>query len=297
MNAERGVWGAVEEAIGAQLGRGFRIESRKRAIGGCIDQAFRIRGGGETLFVKLARAERLTQLQAEAAGLDELRAAAGLRVPVPVTSGRAGTRAFLVVEYVALRPLDGDAMVALGEGLAELHGVIAPRFGWERDNAIGATPQRNARSASWTEFWRENRLGYQLELAAARGNQALARAGERLLAKLGALLAGHAPEPSLLHGDLWGGNAAMDERGAPVLFDPAVYYGDRETDLAMTELFGGFSPLFYEAYHGAWPPDDGYREVRRDLYQLYHLLNHDALFGGHYGGEALRRIERLLAAV
>ncbi len=108
------------------------------------------------------------------------------------------------------------------------------------------------------------------------------------------LLGGHRPEASLVHGDLWGGNAAMDEGGRPVLFDPAVYYGDRETDLAMTELFGGFSPLFFEAYHGAWPLDPGYRERRRDLYQLYHLLNHDHLFGGHYGRECLRTMERLI---
>lgn len=289
------LWQAIEADIRAAAGTGFRLEERRPVGGGCIDQAFRVRGGGQDYFVKLGRSDQDEAFAAEAAGLAELGQANGLRVPQPVARGGADGRAYLVVEHVELRPLDANAMAALGEGLVELHGIVAPRFGWERDNRIGATPQRNALTGNWMEFWRENRLGYQLELAAGRGDHRLARAGERLLTRLPALLAGHRPEASLLHGDLWGGNAAMDEAGRPVIFDPATYHGDRETDLAMTELFGGFSPLFYEAYHGAWPLDPGYREVRRDLYQLYHLLNHDALFGGHYGAESLRVIERLLA--
>lgn len=285
-------WPEIEAAIRAAVGDGFRIRRIRPVAGGCIHDAVCLSGNGERFFVKRNRADCLERFAAEAAGLEELRAGHGLRVPAPVTHGLAGDEAFLVLEYLDLYPLTGEAMAGLGEGLADLHGIVRDRFGWSRDNAIGATLQRNAPHGDWTEFWRENRLGYQLEAAAGR-DSALARLGEPLIAGLDRLLAGHHPEPSLVHGDLWAGNVAMDADGTPVLFDPAVYYGDRETDLAMSELFGGFSPLFFEAYQGAWPLEDGYREVRRDLYQLYHLLNHFNLFGGHYGDDARRCIERL----
>lgn len=288
------VWEAVESAIREAVGNRFRLIERKPLAGGCVDDAYRIAGPDDCYFVKLGRAGAAADFASEADGLAALSQAHGLRVPRPVTQGTVDARAFLVVEHVDLQPLDADAMAALGEALAELHGIVAAEYGWHRDNRIGATPQRNAHTGDWTLFWRENRLGYQIELAAGRGNQRLARAGEKLMERLPALLADHRPEASLVHGDLWGGNAAMDEAGRPVVFDPAVYHGDRETDLAMAELFGGFSPLFFEAYHGAWPVDAGYRAYRRDLYQLYHLLNHDALFGGHYADESLRVIERLL---
>lgn len=295
MNENNDIWPDIERALRQSMGESLRLGPAQAVGGASMDRAFRVTAGDRPLFIKVGRPERAADFAAEAAGLTELGQAHSLRVPGVLAHGRTGPAAFLVIEHLALRPLDANAVTALGEGLAELHGIVAPHFGWERDNTIGTTPQRNARTGQWLEFWRENRLGHQLELAAQRGNRPLARAGDQLLAKLPGLLAGHRPEASLLHGDLWGGNAAMDDSGRPVIFDPAVYYGDRETDLAMTELFGGFSPLFFEAYHGAWPLDPGYREVRRDLYQLYHLLNHDALFGGHYAAESQRVIERLLA--
>ena len=187
-------------------------------------------------------------------------------------------------------------MAALGQRLAGLHRSSAERFGWHRDNTIGATPQSNRWTASWIEFWRTQRLGFQLELAARNGyGGSLQRRGEQLLAQLDALLA-HDPAPSLLHGDLWGGNAAATPAGEPVLFDPACYYGDREADLAMTELFGGFAPAFYSAYRDTWQVDAGYA-VRRDLYNLYHVLNHLNLFGGGYRAQAEGMIERLLSEV
>ena len=171
----------------------------------------------------------------------------------------------------------------------------APRFGWPRDNTIGTTPQVNAWGDDWAEFFRDRRIAPQLALAARNGHGgALQRDGERLLAAIPALLAGHAPAPSLLHGDLWSGNAACLATGEPVIFDPAVYYGDREADLAMTELFGGFGADFYAAYRDAWPLPDGY-ERRRTLYNLYHVLNHLNLFGGGYGAQAETMIARLLA--
>lgn len=285
---------AIEAAIRDAVGNHFRVRDISPIAGGCIDEAFRVDGPAARYFVKLGRSARGADFAAEAEGLEALDQAHGLRVPRPVAHGQAAGRAFLAVEHVALRPLTGEASALLGEAVAELHGIVADTYGWHRDNRIGSTPQRNARTGDWALFWRENRLGYQLELAAGRGNQQLARAGEKLMAQLPSLLGDHQPEASLVHGDLWGGNAAMDEAGYPVVFDPAVYHGDRDTDLAMAELFGGFSPMFFEAYHGAWPVEPGYREWRRDLYQLYHLLNHDALFGGHYADESLRVIQRLL---
>jgi protein-ribulosamine 3-kinase len=159
--------------------------------------------------------------------------------------------------------------------LAKVHRTAAPRFGWQRDNYIGSTPQRNGWCEDWREFWIERRVGPQLELARRNGF----RVAEPPLGSLD----GHRPQPSLLHGDLWSGNAGFTAEG-PVIFDPAVYYGDREADLAMTELFGGFPGTFYEAYHAAWPLEPGY-EQRKHLYNLYHLLNHLNLFGGSYLGQ------------
>lgn len=289
-------WNALTEQIAAATGSSFSIRNRHNIGGGCINEAVRLAGDSAVYFVKLNRADHFDMFAAETEALNELRQCALLRTPRPVCHGVLADRAYLVLEWLELKPADDVAMGALGEGLAELHGIVRGRHGWHRDNTLGSTPQRNAPSANWREFFAENRLAYQLELAVQReGGQELARIGDKLLTRLDGLLEGHEPEPSLLHGDLWSGNIAMDGDGRPVIFDPAVYYGDRETDLAMTELFGGFAPVFYEAYHAAWPLDSGYRQVRRSLYQLYHLLNHWHLFGGHYGESAHRCMERLLA--
>jgi len=289
------LWPAIEASIREAAGNAFAMGNCEPVAGGSINEAWRVEGGGDRYFVKLNRADRAEMFTAESEGLTELRQGSGLRVPAPICRGATAGRAYLVLEWIDLQPLENDAAAALGEALAQLHGIVRPEYGWHRDNTIGSTLQRNTRTTDWTEFWRENRLGYQLSLAAEGHDDSLAREGDRLLTKLDTLLEGHRPEPSLVHGDLWGGNVAMDSDGRPVIFDPAVYYGDRETDLAMCELFGGIQPVFFEAYHGAWPIDAGYREVRRDLYQLYHLLNHYNLFGGHYGAESLHRIRRLLS--
>jgi fructosamine-3-kinase len=187
-------------------------------------------------------------------------------------------------------------MGRLGRNLARMHRVTGSRFGWHRDNTIGATPQVNTASEDWIAFWREQRLGFQLNLAAAKGHGGrLIANGMRLMERLPAFFPGGRPQPSLLHGDLWSGNAARTAEGEPVIFDPAVYYGDREADLAMTELFGGFPRPFYEAYAAEYPLDPGYA-ARKPLYNLYHVLNHLNLFGGGYGAQALRLMEQLLAS-
>ncbi|HEV7822353.1 MAG TPA: fructosamine kinase family protein, partial [Burkholderiales bacterium] len=158
-------------------------------------------------------------------------------------------------------------------------------------------PQRNTPMEDWPGFFKECRLGFQLKLA--RRNCAplqLLDRGERLLSSMAPLFSNQAVKPALLHGDLWGGNAGFDRAGAPVVFDPAAYYGDRETDLAMTELFGGFSADFYAAYRAESPLEAGY-EVRKHLYNLYHVLNHFNLFGGGYAAQAQTLVDRLLAEI
>ena len=165
-------------------------------------------------------------------------------------------------------------------------------FGFEEDNYIGATPQPNAWTDDWVTFFAEQRLGFQLRLAADNGfGGELARLGERLLSRLGELIDEPAEPACLLHGDLWGGNYLCDAEGQPVLIDPAAYYGRREAELAMTTLFGGFDSAFYGAYEEAWPLAPGSAE-RLEIYKLYHLLNHLNLFGGGYLGGCLGVLRR-----
>jgi protein-ribulosamine 3-kinase len=285
-------WDLIAEHIGAATGESFQVRRQRPVGGGCINRAAVVEDGGRAFFVKLNAPERLDMFEAESEGLAALAAARAIRVPEPVCVGLAGGESFLVMERLDLGGrLDGERA---GRQLAALHRATAERFGWHRDNTIGSTPQLNAPHPDWVAFWRERRLGPQLALAAANGHRGrLQSDGERLLSRLDALI-GHAPPPSLLHGDLWGGNIGATPEGEPVIFDPAVYHGDREADLAMTELFGGFDARFQAAYREAWPLDPAYA-VRRVLYNLYHVLNHLNLFGGGYLQQSQSMIERLLA--
>ena len=272
----------------------FRIERATPVAGGCIHRCFILEGGGRRYFAKTNDRSALDTFAAEADGLAAL-AAAGARVPAPLCRGQADEHAFLVLEHLELRG-NGNYAV-LGRALATVHSVHGEAFGWHRDNYIGRTTQLNRRSPSWSDFWREARLEPQLELARKNGfGRSLLKKGEQLAEAVPGLLSEHAAAASLLHGDLWSGNAGFLADGAPVLFDPAVYWGDREADLAMTELFGGFPQDFYSAYAKAAPLDPGYA-VRKTLYNLYHVLNHANLFGGGYATQAERMIERLLAEV
>ncbi len=283
--------------IAAATGRPFTPTAHDGVGGGCINRALVLEGGTQRYFVKLNTAERLAMFEAEAEGLRAIAATRAVRVPNPVCSGIAADQAFLALEFLPLRGASAAAQERLGRELAQLHRATAPRFGWKRDNTIGSTPQPNDEANDWIAFWREQRLGFQLALATDNGyGGALQHEGEKLLEKLPAFFRNYRPVASLLHGDLWGGNAAATETGEPVIFDPAVYYGDRETDLAMTALFGGFSGRFQDAYREAWPLDAGYR-TRKNLYNLYHVLNHLNLFGGGYRAQAQQMIERLLAEV
>lgn len=250
----------------------------------------------DTFFVKRLPVGQRWRLEAEADGLARLAQAAALRVPRFHGIGANDSEAWIELERLDLHPADAASDARMGQALARLHAVTAPAFGLERDNAIGASRQPNAQSDDWIAFWRDRRLAFQLDLAGKNGYSGrLQDRGRRLLDAVPAFFERHRPRPSLLHGDLWGGNRAMLADGTPVIYDPAVYYGDREADLAMTRLFGGFGPRFYAAYDEAWPPDAG-RAARQDLYNLYHVLNHLNLFGGGYLAQAESTIECLLAA-
>ena len=231
--------------------------------------------------------------EAEFEGLQELANSGTLKVPQPICRGTATDQAFLVMEYLPLRSHGNAAQ--LGEQLALQHRVTRERFGWHRDNTIGLTPQINSGSDNWPEFWRQHRLGFQLSLAAKNGyGKLMEYGGRKLLEETAQFFNGYQPLPSLLHGDLWSGNHAYLDSGEPVIFDPAVYFGDRETDLAMTELFGGFGENFYAGYRAGFPPDEGYG-TRKRLYNLYHVLNHLNLFGAGYLGQSESLIRSLVA--
>lgn len=291
------IWPQVAEQITATTGESFAPRSHRAVGGGCINTAYVLEAGARRYFVKTNRASGLDMFEAEADGLAELQRVGTVRVPAPICSGVAADTAYLVMEYLSLGRSGAGAAERLGRKLAGLHRTTAPLYGWHRDNTIGSTPQVNTQSSVWVDFWREQRLGFQLGLSARQGHGGrLQRVGERLLADLDAFFTGYDPEPSLLHGDLWSGNYAVEESGEPVIFDPAIYYGDREADLAMTELFGGFPQAFYRAYDDAWPLDAGYR-VRRTLYNVYHVLNHLNLFGGGYGSQAERMMASLLSEI
>jgi len=234
------------------------------------------------MFRKEGAPSRADAFAAEADGLEALRP--HIRVPQVLDRGIHKGKAFIVLEHLDLKR--GGDFARLGAMLAALHRQTGPRFGWARDNYIGFTPQQNGWRDSWVEFWREHRMRPQVALATKNG---FAVEMPRL-----AVLENHRPQASLLHGDLWSGNAGFTAEG-PVVFDPAVYYGDRETDLAMTELFGGFPQEFYRAYHEAFPLPPGY-EQRKHLYNLYHLLNHLNIFGGGYLAQVKATL-RLLAGL
>lgn len=281
----------LQETTGQTL-RNPRISS---VGGGDINVAYRLQSDNVDWFIKTNRASLATMFAAEAAGLRELAALNEVRVPKVIEHGQCGGQAYLVLEYIALTGLHGNSARLFGAQLARLHRKAQPYFGWPIDNTIGSTPQYNQRHDDWVTFWQTQRLGKQLEFAAGNGyTGSLQRKGEKLLEKIPVFFTDYRPQPSLLHGDLWGGNASADHKGNPVMYDPACYYGDREADIAMTELFGGFGADFYAAYQAEYALDAGYK-TRKTLYNLYHILNHLNLFGGGYRHQAENMMDRLLA--
>jgi len=303
---------AIEQALAA-AGRPGAIEGSSPVGGGCIHRAEIVHlkngpGPGRTLFVKSntggAGSAVAAMFRTEAAGLEALAAPAAIRVPRDPLHGSVGSGAggesFLAMEAIASGRSSGRGKAGFfedfGRRFARLHRATrGERFGFDHDNFIGSTPQPNGWMDDWVEFFRVRRLGFQIDLARERGHSdpELDRLMDRLLDRLDGLIDLPDEPACLLHGDLWSGNYLVGDQGEPVLIDPAVYYGHREADLAMTELFGGFSPAFYRAYEEEWPPPPGSAE-RRSLYQLYHLLNHLNLFGRGYRGQCVAIARRFV---
>ena len=287
------LWQHIERCITDKLGEPVTLSRPESVGGGCINQAYRVESNPHAFFIKVNDVSGLDMFEAEAEGLQELGRITKLCTPTPVCFGASDSHAYLVMDDLQLGG-SGDAS-KLGEGLAAMHRITAAKFGWSRDNTIGATLQINQQESDWLVFWRDHRLGFQLQLAQQNGaGSKVQKTGEQLLDALADLLDGHEPVASLLHGDLWSGNYAFTNSGEAAIFDPAVYYGDRETDLAMTELFGGFGQDFYAAYQDTWPLDTGY-PLRKNLYNLYHILNHFNLFGGGYLSQAQGMMQSLLS--
>jgi fructosamine-3-kinase len=287
------------QSLGASLARQLQLppgEARMASMpGGDINQACRLELGNNLFFVKLNRAALLPMFDAEKAGLDAIRQSRTLRVPEVLMTGLEGDYAFIVMEFIELGGrLDADRFAV---ALAAMHNSFNDRFGFHVDNTIGSTAQVNTFNKDWVDFWRRHRLGFQLDLVRQNGLDArLIDAGHRLAEKLDGFFSTYQPRPSLLHGDLWSGNQGSDAEGNPVIYDPACYYGDHEADLAMMELFGHPGERFFAAYTEAFPIDSGY-SLRRELYNLYHILNHALLFGGAYTTQALRMTGNLLAEI
>jgi fructosamine-3-kinase len=290
-------WESILDQIRRMTGRKLKNASVLPAGGGCINETVIIETSDNEpgFFIKRNASEKLPMFEAEAEGLAAILETGTIRAPRPVCFGIAGESAFFALEAIEMRSrADAASQEKMGRQLAALHRVTSDTgaFGWHRDNTIGELPQRNPWTASWAEFFGKHRLGFQFDLAARKGRP-ISRAAA-FLDRLPALLGDHEPAASLLHGDLWGGNASFDSEGEPVIYDPATYFGDRETDLAFSEMFGGFGAAFYSGYCEAWPLERGY-ELRKQIYNLYHLVNHANHFGGGYADQSETIIGRLLA--
>lgn len=289
---------ALSEAASKSLGKAMELVSTRGGLpsggGGASTSTVTDKVTGERFFVKSARSGN-EMLRAEYLGVREMSETNTIRVPKPVSYGEHGGRAFVMFEYLEFTNEGRGGQYQLGKQLAQMHRHTSEKgFGFHVDNTIGATPQPNPWVDDWADFWIYNRLDHMLRLTGGAGMKA--EKVEQLRQRTRELLS-HSPAPSLIHGDLWGGNKGFvrdGDRAVPCIFDPATYYGDREADVAMTYLFGGFTSDFYKGYNDEWPLPPGH-EQRVTVYNLYHILNHEVLFGGGYASQARRMIEQILS--
>ncbi|MCA2722130.1 MAG: fructosamine kinase family protein [Microcystis sp. M048S1] len=286
------MWTQIARHIAQTTEKPFEIEKSHPVSGGCINQGYAVTGNGLIYFVKINQANQEAMFAAEALGLKQIHATKTIRVPKPICWGIAEKSSYLVLEWLEFGGGNSQSWEKMGRNLAHLHQVsLSDRFGWQCNNTIGSTPQINTISNNWADFFAHQRIGYQLRLAKERGGNFPDE--DQVIPAISEILSQHQPHPSLVHGDLWSGNAAITVDGEPVILDPATYWGDREVDLAMTELFGGFPAAFYRGYNDVFPLDAGYQQ-RKTLYNLYHILNHFNLFGGGYASQANRMLQEIL---
>ena len=276
---------------------GAEVREVRLVAGGDINEAYLIvLTDGRRVFLKANTRKNAGFFRAEQDGLEAIRQTGAIRVPAVLETGTEGGSSYLLMEYLEAGPKHADYWEHFGRQLASLHAsdpsawTPGGRYGFTKDNYIGAGEQSNTIRGSWIDFFRECRLEVQFRRASGYLSASDLRAAQSLMDHLEDVL--QEPEhPSLLHGDLWGGNFVTGPDGYAWLIDPAVYVGHAEADLAMTELFGGFAPAFYDAYREALAVPPGYAD-RRELYNLYHLLNHLNLFGGGYYGSVMRIVKR-----
>ncbi|WJV55754.1 fructosamine kinase family protein [Pectobacteriaceae bacterium CE90] len=284
------MWQIISQLLEERLGPGEMLE-RRELPGGETHPAWYLRYGEYTIFVKCDVREMLPKFMAEAEQLELLARSKTVNVPKVYGVGHFRDDSFLLLEYLTIKPLDAHSAWCLGEQLAHLHQWSdQPQFGLDFDNDLSTTTQPNSWQRRWSTFFSEQRIGWQLQLAEEKGMHF----GEinTLIAQVEERLAGHQPQPSLLHGDLWPANCAASPQGA-YLFDPACYWGDRECDLAMLPLYPALPPQIYDGYQSIWPLDKGFVE-RQPLYQIYYLLNRANLFGGRHIVAAQQAIEQQL---
>ncbi|WP_066118339.1 fructosamine kinase family protein [Geminocystis sp. NIES-3709] len=285
------MWTEIIKAIIKHTNSHFELINYRSIGGGCINQAYELIGKNISYFVKLNSASQIEMFKAESIALEEMYNTNTIVVPKPICYGISGNNSYLVLEYINLGRGDSRSWPLMGQKLALLHQVkIEKPFGWYINNTIGSTSQINDWKDSWADFFAEKRIGYQLILGNRRGGNF--KNSQEIIEKVRESLFNHHPKPSLVHGDLWSGNAGFTHSGEGTIFDPACYYGDREVDIAMTELFGGFPSTFYEGYNQQWSLDKGYNQ-RKNIYNLYHILNHFNLFGGNYEIQAKRMIKEI----
>jgi len=285
-------WSKIIQHINSVNNSDETYLSSSAISGGSINAAYLLTSKThKKYFIKLNQRHLIDMFAAEFESLNELAQSKSIKIPAPICYAELDNQCFIAMEYMSLQHR-GDHF-RFGQDLARMHKISQQQFGWKRNNVIGSTAQNNKLIDNWVEFWKTQRLIPQFEMLYQKGYQAkLEKKADYLLASLDDFFQGHQPKASLLHGDLWSGNYAFDKHGNGVIFDPALYYGDRETDIAMTELFGGFTSDFYKGYQEEYPLADTYKK-RKSMYNLYHVLNHANLFGGSYFNQALSIMDKL----
>ena len=279
----------IEPLFGAKVETSFAIS------GGSINQTHVLNlTNGQRVFMKQNPSPPTDFFLAETRGLKLLaQAKNGPRIPKPVAVQLVSCPTFLLLEYIESSSEDENFAEQLALSLAELHRISQEHYGLDHDNYIGSTPQKNSLEKDGIVFFREQRIDFQRQLARRSGllPVTIDKEIDSLCDDLGKFLNISGEKPALLHGDLWSGNYFPDSEGKPCVFDPAVYYGLREADLAMTELFGRLPQKFYDVYQEVFPMNPGYEE-RKDLFNLYHLLNHLNIFGSSYLSSVQQIVKR-----
>ncbi|NQZ28185.1 MAG: fructosamine kinase family protein [Colwellia sp.] len=302
------MWHSIEQAISIETGKPFYISTTQEiSLGGTkasaftslldnkappLNLTFKVSDGQRCYFIKINNKDYLENYQAEAYSLKQLNTLANIASPKVTTLGTSLDKSFLVLDYIDFSKAKPILWYQLGQQLAQMHYETRHgQFGWQHDNYIGSTIQPNQWSSNWTTFFADQRIAWQLQLLSERsivlGNI------EHIAQVCHDALLHHQVTPCLVHGDLWQGNTGFSGEQA-MIFDPACYYGDREVDIAMTELFGHFPDDFYHGYQAEYPLDEGYGQ-RKLVYNFYHILNHANIFGGIYIDQAKAALSRIMS--